>query len=72
MTIPLRIEKDEMKAVQIRKSRGEWGLYGSIPFIIDRVQEYIDAGAEEIMISAVPSKPKLYEQIQEEILSAFS
>jgi alkanesulfonate monooxygenase SsuD/methylene tetrahydromethanopterin reductase-like flavin-dependent oxidoreductase (luciferase family) len=72
VVIPFRIENDEKKAAQLRKDRGEWGLYGTIPFIIDRVQQYIDAGAEEIIFGGVPSKPKLFEQIQEEILSAFS
>jgi len=72
VTIPFRIENDEKKAAKLRKDRGEWLLYGTIPFIIDRVQQYIDAGAEEIIFGGVPSKPKLFEQIQEEILSAFS
>jgi len=72
MVIPLRIEKDEKEAVQLRKSRGDWGLYGSIPFITDRIQQYIDAGDEEIIFSGIPSKPKLFEQIVEEVISAFS
>jgi len=72
MLIPFRIENDEKKAAQLRKARGEWVLYGTIPFIIDRVQQYIDAGAEEIIFGGVPSKPKLFEQIKEEIISVFS
>ena len=71
MVIPLRIEKDEKEAVQLRKSRGDWGLYGSIPFIIDRIQQYIDAGAEEIIFSGVLPKLELFEQVKEEIISAF-
>jgi len=72
MVIQIRIENDEEKAVQLRKRRGDWGLFGSIPFIIDRIQQYIDVGAEEIIFSGIQSKPELFEQIQEEILSAFS
>ena len=72
MLIPLRIENDEKKAAELRKGRGEWVLFGSTSFIIDRIQQYIDAGAEEIMFGGVPSKPKLFEIIDEEILSAFS
>ncbi|KKM60883.1 hypothetical protein LCGC14_1537330 [marine sediment metagenome] len=72
MVIQLRIENDEEKSVQLRKRRGDWGLFGSIPFIIDRIQQYIDAGAEEIIFSGILSKPELFEQIQEEILSVFS
>jgi len=71
MLIPLRIENDEKKAAELRKGRGEWVLFGSISFIIDRIQQYIDAGAEEIMFGGVPSKPKLFKFIDEEILSAF-
>jgi len=72
MAIPLRIENDEKKAVQLRKRRGEWGLFGTIPFIIDRIQKYIDAGAEEIIFCGVPSKLKLFEQIVEDLISEFS
>ncbi|MHA2129058.1 MAG: LLM class flavin-dependent oxidoreductase, partial [Promethearchaeota archaeon] len=72
MLIPLRIESDEKKAEQLRKTRGDWGLYGTKSFIIDRIQQYIDAGVEEIMFGGIASKPERYEQIKDEILSAFS
>ncbi|KKK42115.1 hypothetical protein LCGC14_0506200 [marine sediment metagenome] len=71
LLIPLRLENDESKAAKFRKVRGEWVLFGPASFIIDRIQQYIDLGAEEIMFSSVPSKPKLFEKINEEILSAF-
>jgi alkanesulfonate monooxygenase SsuD/methylene tetrahydromethanopterin reductase-like flavin-dependent oxidoreductase (luciferase family) len=71
MVIPLRIEKDEKEAEQLRKGR-DWFLYGTVPFIIDRIQQYIDAGAEEIIFSGIQSKTELIEQIQEEIIPAFS
>ena len=70
--IPLRIVKDEKEAEQLRKRRGESFLYGSVPFIIDRIQQYIDAGAEEIIFSGILSKPELFEQVNEEIISTFS
>ena len=70
--IPLRLESDEKKAEELRKRRGEWILYGTASFIIDRIQEYKDAGVEEIMFGGVPSKPELYERINDEILSAFN
>jgi F420-dependent oxidoreductase-like protein len=70
--IPLRIVKDEKEAVQLRKRRGESFLYGSVSFIIERIQQYIDAGAEEIIFSGILSKPELFEQVKEEIISAFS
>jgi len=71
MLIPLRLESDEKKAAQSRKLRGEWVLFGTAPFIIDRIQQYIDAGVEEIMFGGIPMKHELFERINEEILSAF-
>lgn len=70
--IPLRIEYDEKKVAEVRKQRGDWVLCGTASFIIDRIQEYIDVGVEEIMFGSIPNKPKLYEQIKEELLSAFN
>ncbi len=70
--IPLRLENDEKKAAAIRKARGEWIMCGSAPFIIDRIQQYANVGVEEIMFGGVPSEPKLFERINEEILSAFN
>jgi F420-dependent oxidoreductase-like protein len=72
MVIPLRIVNDEKEAEQLRKHRGKWFLYGTVPFIIDRIQQYIEAGAEEIIFSGVLSKPELFKQIKEEIISTFS
>ena len=71
MLIPFRLENDEKKAAELRKGRGEWVLFGSSSFIIDRIQQYIDAGAEEIIFGGIPTKTGLYEQINDEILSAF-
>jgi alkanesulfonate monooxygenase SsuD/methylene tetrahydromethanopterin reductase-like flavin-dependent oxidoreductase (luciferase family) len=69
--ILIRLENDEKKAAEFRKQRGEWFFIGSASFIIDRIQQYMDVGVEEIMFGGVPTKPKLYERIDEEILSAF-
>jgi alkanesulfonate monooxygenase SsuD/methylene tetrahydromethanopterin reductase-like flavin-dependent oxidoreductase (luciferase family) len=71
MLIPFRIENDEKEAEALRKRRGKWALYGSTSFIIDRIQQYIDAGAEEIMFGGLATKPELFEQINDEVLSAF-
>ena len=69
--IPIRLENDEKKAAEFRKKQGEWHLIGPASFIIDRIQQYEDVGVEEIMLAGVPTKPKLYNLIDEEILSAF-
>jgi F420-dependent oxidoreductase-like protein len=70
--IPLRLENDEKKAEELRKRQGDWVLYGTASFIIDRIQQYKDVGVEEIIFGFVPSKPELYERINDEILSAFN
>jgi alkanesulfonate monooxygenase SsuD/methylene tetrahydromethanopterin reductase-like flavin-dependent oxidoreductase (luciferase family) len=71
MVIPIRIEKDEKEAVKLRERRGDWALLGTVPFIIERIQKYIDAGAEEIILSGTLSKPELFKQIEEEVISNF-
>ena len=69
--IPIHLENDEKRAAVFRKKRGEWTLTGSTSFIINRIQEYLDVGVEEIMFGSVPSKAELYERLNNEILSAF-
>ncbi|MFX1324653.1 MAG: TIGR03560 family F420-dependent LLM class oxidoreductase [Promethearchaeota archaeon] len=71
MLIPLRLEEEEEKAARLRKMRGEWVLFGTTSFIIDRIQQYIDAGAEEIMFGGIPTKPELFKRVNDEILSSF-
>ena len=72
MLIPYRLENDEKKAEELRKRRGEWVLFGTKSFIIDRIQQYIDAGVEEIMFGGLPTEPELFKLMKEEILSEFN
>jgi hypothetical protein len=69
--MPIHLENDETKAVKYRRIRGEWTLTGSASFIINRIQEYLDVGVEELIFGSVPSKTELYEHINNEILSTF-
>ena len=69
--IPIRLENDEKIAAEFRKKHGEWVLTGSASFIIKRIQEYLDVGVEEFIFGWVPSKAKLYERLNNEIISAF-
>lgn len=71
LLIPFRLEDDEKKAAELRKAQGEWRLIGTAPFILDRIQQYIDAGVEEIMLGGVVAKPALFKRINDEILSVF-
>ncbi len=69
--IPMRLEDDEKKAAQLREQRGGWVLYGPPSYVIDVIGGYVDAGCEEMMFSAVPTKPEHFERIDADVLSAF-
>ena len=71
MLIPIRLEDDEAKAKELRQRRGEWVLYGPPAQVIDTIGGYQDAGCEEMMFSAVPTKPEHFERIDADVLSAF-
>ena len=71
LLIPLRLEDDEAKARQLREQRGDWVLYGPPAYVIDMIGGYVDAGCEEMMFSAVPTKPEHFERIDADVLSAF-
>jgi len=70
MVIPIKIANNEEEAAKLRKKL-DWALYGTVSFINGRIQKFIDAGAEEIILSGTLSKPELFEQIQDEVISAF-
>ena len=71
LLIPLRLEDDEAKARQLREQRGDWVLHGPPSYVIDMIGGYVDAGCEEMMFSAVPTKPEHFERIDADVLSAF-
>ena len=68
--IPMRIEDDESRGEELRKSR-PWTLTGTTSYIADLIQQYIDAGAEEIMFSGVPTKAELFDRIDRDVLAQF-
>ena len=68
--IPMRIEDDESRGKELRTAR-PWTLTGTTSYIADLIQQYIDAGAEEIMFSGVPTKAEHFERIDQDILAQF-
>lgn len=68
--IPMRIEDDESRGEELRKGR-PWTLTGTTNYIADLIGQYIDAGAEEIMFSGVPTKAEHFERIDQDILAQF-
>ena len=69
--IPMRLEDDEAKAAQLRAQRGGWVLYGPPSYVIDVIGAYIDAGCDEMMFSAVPTRAEYFQRIDEDVLAAF-
>lgn len=68
--VPMRIERDETKAEQLRAGR-EWAMIGPVNFVIDRARDFIDAGVTEFMLQSIPNKPEIYDELDREVLSAF-
>ena len=69
--IPMYLEDDDRQAQEIRRQRGGWGMYGSPSYCIDLIGQYIEAGAEEMMFSAVPTRAEYFDRIDRDVLSAF-
>ena len=68
--VPIRIMQAESRAAELRRG-DDWNMIGPVPFVIDRVNDFIEAGVDEFMMSAIPNKPTVYEELDKEILSAF-
>ncbi len=72
--MPLLVTDDEKAADAMRKARrlGEGSAIGPKNYVIERIGEIMEAGAEEIMIGGLDTtKPHLFQEFDEEILSAF-
>lgn len=67
--LPFRIfdTNEEAKA----KGAQPWYCWGTVNWIQDYLGGYIDAGAEEILICAVPNRPEAFQRIEEEVLAVF-
>ncbi len=66
--LPFRI----FDTIDEAKAKGQpWYCWGTVSWIQDYLGAYIEAGAEEIMLCAVPNKPEAWQRIDEEILSLF-
>ena len=69
VALPFRLFANDQEA---RKSPGRpWYCWGAAPSIQDLLQQYIKEGAEEIILCGVPNQPESWQQIDQEILTAF-
>ena len=69
VALPFRLFATDQEA---KKSPGRpWYCWGTASYIQDLLQQYIEAGAEEIILCGVPNQPEAWQQIDDEILTAF-
>jgi len=68
--VPMRIVSDDKKAAHLRKDN-TWTMIGSRQYVIDRCAEFIDAGVDEFCLQSIRQQPEIYQELDEEILSAF-
>ena len=68
--VPMRLIHDESKAVQARRGN-PWTMIGGKQYVIDRCGAFIDAGVDEFCLQSIEQRPEVYQELDEEVLSAF-
>ena len=68
--VPIHIERDEKKAADFRGGQ-DWKMIGPPQYVIDRAQDFIDAGVDEFTFHMIPPEPEVYAELNETVLSAF-
>ena len=67
---PIKIVHDEAEAKKLREGKA-WSMIGSPQFVIDRIGDFLDVGVTEFIPQIKPQRPELYQELDEEIFSAF-
>ena len=68
--VPMRIVRDEQRAKEIRGDN-DWTMIGSVQYVIDRCADFIEAGVDEFCLQSILQRPDVYQELDEEIFSAF-
>ena len=68
--VPMRIERDEARAAQLRRGNS-WTMIGPPQYVIDKCASFIEAGVDEFCLQSLKQKPDVYQELDEEIFSAF-
>ena len=68
--VPIHIVNDEQKAADLRGGQ-DWKMIGPPQYVIDRAQDFIDAGVDEFTFNMIPNDPEVYAELNETVLSAF-
>ncbi len=68
--VPISIVYDEAKARKLRDGK-DWSMIGPPQFVIDRIGDFLEVGITEFIPQIKPQRPELYQELDEEIFSAF-
>ena len=68
--VPIRIVHDEKKAEEIR-GENVWSMIGSPQYVIDRIGDFLEVGITEFTPQIRPQRPEIYQELDEEVFSAF-
>ncbi len=68
--VPIRIVRDEKKAREIR-GENDWSMIGSPQYVIDRIADFQAIGITEFTPQIRPQRPEVYQELDEEVFSAF-
>ncbi len=67
--LPFRLFANDREAA---KSPGQpWYCWGTAAYVQDLLHQYVEAGAEEIILCGIGNRPDAWQQIDAEILAAF-
>ena len=68
--VPIRIIRDEKKAKEVRGDN-DWSMIGSPQYVIDRIGDFVKVGISEFTPQIRPQRPEIYQELDEEVFSAF-
>ena len=68
--VPISIVHDEAEARKLRDGK-DWSMIGPPQFVIDRIGDFLEVGITEFIPQIKPQRPEIYQELDEEIFSAF-
>lgn len=68
--VPIRLVHDEAKAKEIRGDN-DWQMIGSKQYVIDRIGDFLEVGITEFTPQIRPQRVEIYQELDEEVFSAF-
>ena len=69
--MPTKLSNDKAEVDEFIQRVGPGTVAGTAEYIIDRIGEFADAGADEIMLAPRPSNAEILQRLDDEVLAAF-